>query len=474
MHKILIYITCIICILVACDDYDSFETNDLQTLRFSADSIVFDTTFVKLPTVTKTLIVWNDNNKGLKIKDLSLTNGENSKFQINVDGESLDGVMHDIEIRGHDSIFIFVRPNIGNNDNQPAVTHEDNILITLDNGRVMSLPLKSVFLDADIHNEPVEISSDETWNAISKPRVFLAGIDVKQGATLTIEEGVTLFFSATSSLDIHGRIIINGTLDKPVIMRGHRLDKLFENLSYDNTPSRWMGMRLYENSGPHNINYADIHSSAWGIWAESTKFDLNNSIIHNVDSDAVNLYNTQANIINTQISNALCHCVNITGGNANFIHCTIAQFYGFSIPGEALKIGTIDRKRQSDIQSIVFSNCLITGLQNDVLKGEFTDDIDSDEVNYLFNSCVLRTTEVDNDHYQNITWENYRNDKDENTLQGSKQFQLYNTQNFLFDFRLNSNSIAVGACDHIISLKYPYDRDGKDRTENPAAGCYQF
>ena len=67
------------------------------------------------------------------------------------------------------------------------------------------------------------------------------------------------------------------------------------------------------------------------------KLTLENSVIHNVGGEGLGLYHCRASVGNTQISNTLGHCVAVVGGWAEFVHCTLAQFYPWDAArGDAL------------------------------------------------------------------------------------------------------------------------------------------
>ena len=116
------------------------------------------------------------------------------------------------------------------------------------------------------------------------------------------------------------------------VFRGDRTDRMFDYLPYDNTPSRWGGIRLKASSQDNRFSYVDIHSASYGIACDSaatdaTKLTLENSILHNIGGEGLGLYHCRAIVANTQISNTLGHCVAVVGGWAEFVHCTLAQFY---------------------------------------------------------------------------------------------------------------------------------------------------
>jgi len=55
-------------------------------LNFSTDTIFFDTVFTSVGSVTKRMLVYNENNSKLMISSISLAGGNKSNFTINVDG----------------------------------------------------------------------------------------------------------------------------------------------------------------------------------------------------------------------------------------------------------------------------------------------------------------------------------------------------------------------------------------------------
>ena len=85
---------------------DAISTSPSDTLAFSRDTVNFDTVFTDLGTPTARLIVFNRNKKGVEISSIRLKK-DDSNFSINVDGQS-GKIFRDIEIRGNDSIYMFI------------------------------------------------------------------------------------------------------------------------------------------------------------------------------------------------------------------------------------------------------------------------------------------------------------------------------------------------------------------------------
>ena len=113
----------------------------------------------------------------------------------------------------------------------------------------------------------------------------------------------------------------------------------------------------------------------------------------------------------------------------------------------------------------------MTGYADDVVTGNLEDE--NKDVDYYFGNCVLRTVEAEDDasRFVGVVYEK----KDEEGS-GQEQFRLFDTDNYLYDFRLKDNSIARGKGSTEWAARYPTDRYGTDRLTEPVpdAGCYEF
>ena len=48
---------------------------------------------------------------------------------------------------------------------------------------------------------------------------------------------------------------------KNVVLRGDRLDKLFDNLPYDRVSGQWKGIKINSSSYGNVMNYTAVHSA---------------------------------------------------------------------------------------------------------------------------------------------------------------------------------------------------------------------
>ena len=247
---------------------------------------------------------------------------------------------------------------------------------------------------------------------------------------------------------------------------------MFSYLPYDRVSGQWKGIRFHEPSYENTINYADIHSTYNGIVCDSSgvdrlKLSLYNSIVHNCQGYGVKVVHSVVDVVNCQITNTLMDCLAVYGGAARVMQSTIAQFYSFDANrGAALRFANYDEERILPLYQFDCVNCLVTGYADDVVMGE----ADSTATyNFSFENCLLRTPAIsDTIRVKNVIWEN-----PEDTLTGSvKHFAKMDTENLIYDFRLDSLSTAIGKALPIEGL--PYDRLGIRRDEEPDLGCYEY
>ena len=122
----------IVCVLVAltaltaCID-DSYTTSASDVLTFSTDTVTFDTVVTQQGTVTKQFIVYNRAKKQVNISSIKVAGNPNGRFYINVDGVKGEE-FHDVDIRGGDSIFVFVECKVNESNAEEPLAVKDSII----------------------------------------------------------------------------------------------------------------------------------------------------------------------------------------------------------------------------------------------------------------------------------------------------------------------------------------------------------
>lgn len=466
--------------LAACDDTERFTTDTGAVLAFSSDSIKFDTVITTIGSSTRSLKVYNRNDRGVRISRVWLEKGSATCFRVNVDGvflaPSSGASVSGLELYGSDSLMVFAEVTIPEKNQNEPFEMTDRLCFQLESGVVQAVTLQAIGQDAYLWKGKV-IAQDTILSA-GRPYLIYDSLSVAEGARLTLNAGVQLYFHDKADLLVHGQLLAEGTLDAPVVFRGDRTDNLFDYLPYDNTPSRWGGVRFFAGSKGNILRYADIHSASYGILCDSSSVEdskllLENSILHNIGGDGLKAINCNLTVGNTQISNTLGNCVYLIGGSSEFIHCTLAQFYPWeAVRGQALYLSDNYFSASVPLVKAHFYNCLITGYADDVILGSLEEK--EQKYDYLFANSLLNTPAVTDDpRYRNCLFEP---DQKEKYCIREKGFVKFDTKNYLYDFAPDSCSAALQLADTVYSLRYPFDRRGVSRFAGvrPAAGCYEY
>ena len=471
-------------LLAACSDYESFSDNPSYRLSFSKDTIAFDTLISTIPSSTKTLFAFNRNGDGIRISTIQLEGGANSHFRVNVDGRFLaGGTWHDFEVLGGDSLVVRIEmtpPEAGSNE---PLYFTDKLHFLLENGARQTVVLSGGSIDAYIKKGGLIIESNETL-LTDRPYVIYDSLVVKPEATLTLTEGTTLMFHDKAALHVYGKLLVQGSMEKPVVLRGDRLDHMFDYLRYDNTPSRWEGIVIHRGSYGSQLFQCDLHSSCFGIICEDTEqlvpdatnpsVTLDCCILHNIGGDGLQLNNCVSSVTNTQISNTLGHTISINGGSHSFIYCTIAQFYPFTAnTGKALYIASSPKGEEYGLlRKAHFINTIITGYGQDVITGE---NIDAD-INYLFHHCFLNTPQDNSEQFVACIFDQDKKSGEDDKLVRQDNFILFDTKNYIYDFTPKAESKIRSLADPAYEGLPAFDRKGVSRQadEGPDAGCYEY
>lgn len=478
MKKWLI-IFCLAVGIVACQK-EMVSDDPTLALKFSHDTVLFDTVFTTMGSSTKQIMVYNPNKNAIQIDQVSMREGK--YFKINLDGENNLDQLRDITVRGGDSLFLFIRTYIDPlNENSPVFI-EDDIAFGV-NGHIQKINLQAYGQDV----EKIRIPGDSLIMTLSltsqKPYLLYDTLNV---GNLTIEAGTTIYMHTGAGVYVYGSMKAQGTKEKPIVFRGDRTDRLFDSVPYRMASGQWDGIYLLHAQGmmppTYTLDYVDILSGSVGlyVYSESTglilpKLTMKNSRIHNHSIYGLVVQNVDAEVVNCEISNCASYCVYLAGGKHQFVHNTIAAYYGYPytnlnihqniIPEDvaAVYINNLSKNNAKTISS--FTNCIITGGRKqslmvatplpDYYEGRF-------EGNYL------RCDSLDEVFAKNNV---YASDSD--TMVFRNTYYLYEKYHY-YDFHLDSLSPARGIGDSIVALKYPTDIVGCPRKGKPDAGCYEY
>lgn len=453
---------------VSCSD-DEFSTGKQDLLDFSTDTLRMDTLFSGVPSPTYSFMVYNNGDKGLRISQVRLQKGNQTGFRVNVDGVFLDNSngsqAQDFEIRGGDSLRVFVELTSYKAFSDEPQRVEDNLLFTLESGAEQKVCLSACTWDA-IELRDFTVSRDTTISSI-KPIVVYGGIRVDSSATLTIKSPTRLYFHPKSGIDVFGRLVVEGKAGDEVVLRGDRLDHIFDYLPYDRLSGQWRGIRFHSSSSDNSISFADIHSTDDAIVCDSAalgtcRLRLANTTLHNCNGYGLRAVNSYVSLVNCQITNTLGDCISMVGGKLELTYCTVAQFYPFSVDrGAAISFGnSLNGTVMPDRGLLSCINTAFTGYAEDVVVG------DSLSFDSQFVNCLLRTPAIDDSlRFKNVIFESPKD-----SIQGDKHFRLVDIDLQDYDFHLDSLSTLRGKAVPIDGVVR--NRDGVLRGDTLNIGCY--
>jgi hypothetical protein len=212
-------------------------------LRFSIDTLTFDTVFTEVGSATLRLKIFNEQEQPVKLAAVRMGKGGNSPFRINVNGVPGPEVK-DIDLAGRDSIYVFATVRI-NPDTADAPFFIQDSLVAQLNGQQFSIPFIAYGQNAHYINS--EELTSQTWGAADKkPYVIVNSALVKEGATLRIVAGTRIYMHANSRLLVEGTLEALGTKQDSIIFQGDRLDRdYFGDRGY---PGEWGGLYFFSRS----------------------------------------------------------------------------------------------------------------------------------------------------------------------------------------------------------------------------------
>ena len=429
----------------ACSDDDEFSNSPSARLAFSRDSVIMDTVFSTVGSRTYDFWVFNRMKQGIRLKSVRLRQGNQTGFRVNVDGSYLDNtlgsVVNDLEVRKGDSIRVFVELTAPENGQPEPLQIDDDLVFLLESGVEQCVALRGFAWDAIPWRNTV--IDNDTIIESQKPIVVYGGLRVDSAATLTLRN-TTLYFHDKAGIDVFGKVNAQN-----VILRGDRLDHMFDYLPYDRVSGQWRGVRIHSSSFGNRLVDTEIRSAEYGIVCDSAEYVegrqrlyMERSVVHNCKGPGLQAFNSSVGLLRCQFSNTLGDCLAIYGGVAVVEQCTLAQFYPFSAErGAALRFANSYDSYPYPLLAMQMKGSIVTGYADDVVMGESLEGDSLTAFNFHFENTLLRTPVIEGDsiRFVNVKWET-----PDDSIQGKQHFRLIDEKNLIYDFHLDSLSTAKG------------------------------
>lgn len=388
-------------IISACSSREKFSDDPNLKLKFSADTVLFDTVFTTLGTATHLLTVYNTEKKWVKVSSIRLARGMASPFRLNIDGQATL-LATDVEIAPKDSLFIFIRATIDPNNQSGMMIETDSILFSVNNN-MQDVKLVAWGEDAYFYRNAV-IKSNFTL-CKDKPHVIYGFLAVDSLYTLTITQGARLHFHHNSFMLIYrdATLKVLGTKEEPVVFQGDRTEFYYREL-----PGQWghrdAGTCIYFYPGSINneIHYAIIKNGVIGIQADTIgrspapTLRIYNSEIRNMLGIGLLARGTYLEAGNLVVANCGTHAIALMyGGTYDFRHTTIGNFWTKTArQSPSLFINNFYRYNNQviarNLVKAYFGNSIVYGNLNEELGFEASN---LAAFNYNFDFCFVKTTQ---------------------------------------------------------------------------------
>lgn len=471
LFQIVVFIAVIVS-FISCEDEGYLNSPDAQ-LRFSTDTVMFDTIFTTFGSTTQHLKVFNPYNENILISRIRVAGGDFSNFRLSVDGETTNEA-YEVEVPANDSIFIFVEVTVDPNGQNLPMVVQDSIEFTT-NANIQDINLIAYGQDFKlIKGKHIETT---TWTS-EKPYLVYDYAYVDSISTLTIEPGTRVYFHKGAGLYVKGTIKANGTFQNPIRFLPDRLED-----SYRNIPDQWNGIVLFSGSHDNVFNYTTIKNANIGLQAGTIENEgyaslvLSNSRIENMAYAGLFALKSKITGYNNLIANCGFYAAALlVGGKYEFYHTTIANFWGnYSsrsrntsslVLSNLLVIEQSDGSKVThtgDLENAFFGNCIIYGSnQKEIELG----DNEENMFNYEFDHCIIQVPDTfdisDKDHFKNV-WKGL--DYDPRFVD---PFDKY-------IYSLDTLSAAKDIGNPEFSRKVPFDIMNKDRTadDGPDLGAFE-
>ncbi|HNG88794.1 MAG TPA: right-handed parallel beta-helix repeat-containing protein, partial [Saprospiraceae bacterium] len=395
---------------------EKFSTDPADRLAFSTDTLRFDTVFTQLGSATRILKLYNRHRESIRVSRIYLENGAASRFNLNVDGIAGDD-QRDLEIAPNDSMYVFVEVTINPNDqSSPFVLTERVVFET--NGNTQHVVLEAwgqnaIYLPSRfgaggavgygcnggewVWNDPrpyviygILVIDSCTVRIPAGARVYVHGglgrlLDTS-GAVLRYNDGYLAFQGA-------GRLIVEGTQEKPVIFESDRLEEEF-----DDDPGQWVGIWLQKATTGHRIEHCIIRNSIIGVRVDSAAdLRLSNTQIYRTTSPALIGLRAKIEADNCLFYDNGGYCIQLEwGGDYRFSYCTAASV---GIDGDALRLSNALCLDQQCLNYSLhplrarFQNCIFYGSRADQIT-LFDRESNPQNFDYEFKNCLVRVKDL--------------------------------------------------------------------------------
>jgi len=480
----------------SCNRDEIFVTDGSIPLRFSVDTLHFDTVFTEVGSATRSIKIFNDGAQPLKIGKVYLERGSSSKFRINVDGLPGDAV-EEVIVYAKDSIYLFAEVTIDPDEplSISPFIHQENLFFET-NGQQQRVVLEAWGQNANYfpgrfnQGRAVRLTCDNSQITFDDPRPYVIyGVLIIDSCTVNIPAGTQIYVHGgiarndafgtfndgiiiTQNL---GRIRARGTLDDPIVFQGDRLEPAFQEAD-----GQWTGILLSNGSAGNVFQHTTVKNAIFGVYVDSAATAvLENTRIYNTSSSGIIGVHSRIDARNVLVYNNGANSFQaVHGGDYNFDYATLASY---GVDASALGLSNFVCYDDPLICSQIgayrlnarFRNSIIFGSKTDqILLSDITGGEQPEAFQVSFDNCVVAVEDLLTDY--DGRYADFFTTLCNDCVQGDRQSILF-VDASEDNYQLDSLSIALGVGRPIKTpLPIAIDLLGELRdVALPDAGCFE-
>ena len=470
---------------------DRLYSGSKNPLSTTTDTLMFDTVFTGIGSVTRNFRIKNTQSSPVKITSIVLQGGSQSSFIINVDGSS-GTVFKDLILEPDDSLYVFVQIKINPNDINSPFIISDKLIVRV-NDQITEVQLEAWGQNAYYHKpfhaikfkdgsylpysliseqlQAVTASGNRYTLKTDKPHVIYGYLVVDSVEELTVPANVKLYMNYKAGLWVYryGTLKIEGTLNQPVLIQGARREP-----EYLGSTGQWDRIWINEGSNQNSIRNAIIKDGFIGVQTDvfgttlggPGKLVLENTYIQNMSKYGIQAMGYQIEASNVLVSNCQERLLNIElNGNYRFLHCNFINFWSQSAREEASirwnNYSEIEKKITVFPLQLYFGNCILDGNKDEELK---QDTKSNSELYVQFSNTWIKTLRGSSDGLFS------------NCVASKTSLEYKNPENYQFKLKTSSNQIRFFNSPSAQSdaSKVPFDIEGILRnTQQVTLGVFE-
>jgi len=364
-HLIIGWLLRLLLFLWSCtpQEEDIRRVNNLQ-LRFSADTIRFDTVLTERATISRRLMVYNPESFGIHLDHIALQT-PSGEFGLIIDGKQQNSLSN-VRLLGKDSLLILIQLTINPNDSKLPFLLENYIDFLA--GQTKKSVLVKAYGQNAVYIRNTRLDTAVVWTN-SLPYVITDSLIVAPSARLEIAAGTKVYFDKDAYLLVKGSLQVNGMKDSLVTFSLSRQDISGAGTNFQVAAGQWKGITLSKESKNNALRFFRLTGATDGLRILTPdSVTVSYAQIYHAFGNGITAENTRLRLYNVAIGNASGYAVACAGGNYYFSHISLGAYIATDSrnnQGSGLwlsnQVTEVDGRKTPSPLSCILENSVVAG-----------------------------------------------------------------------------------------------------------------